>query len=102
MWCDRNGRVTFNGTPIDETPYLVPSAQPSDTAFDVKVPRGYLWVMGDNRPLSADSRRHLKLNNGMVPVHDVVGKAFVVVWPFDRSGGLGVPQSVFARVPEAP
>jgi len=99
--CDKEGRVSVNGTPIDETPYLVPGAVPSDKTFDVKVPRGYLWVMGDNRPVSADSRLHRKLNDGMVPVHDVVGKAFVTVWPFDRAGGLGVPDSVFARVPDA-
>jgi signal peptidase I len=101
--CDTaTGRITVNGVPIDETPYLVPGAAPSDKKFDVVVPRGYLWVMGDNRPVSADSRLHRKLNNGMVPVHDVVGKAFVIVWPFDRAGGLGVPASVFARVPDAP
>ena len=100
--CDANGRITVNGVAIDETPYLVPGADPSDKPFDVTVPRGYLWVMGDNRPVSADSRLHRKLNNGMVPLHDVVGKAFVVVWPFDRAGGLGVPESVFARVPDPP
>jgi signal peptidase I len=97
--CDANNRVTVNGAPIDETAYLVPGARPSDKPFDVTVPYGYLWVMGDNRPVSADSRLHRQLNNGMVPVHDVVGKAFVVVWPFDRAGGLGVPAGVFARVP---
>jgi signal peptidase I len=37
-----------------------------------------------------------------VPVHDVVGKAFVIVWPFERAGGLGVPASVFASVPDPP
>jgi signal peptidase I len=100
--CDANGRITVNGKAIDETPYLVPGAAPSDKKFEVDVPRGYLWVMGDNRPVSADSRLHRKLNNGMVPVHDVVGKAFVIVWPFDRAGGLGVPASVFARVPGPP
>jgi signal peptidase I len=100
--CDKDERVTVNGTPIDETPYLMPGVRPSNTPFDVKVPRGYLWVMGDNRPVSADSRAHQKINKGMVPVGDVVGKAFVVVWPFDRAGGLGVPETVFARVPGAP
>ena len=97
--CDANNRITVNGAPIDETPYLVPGARPSDKPFDVTVPYGYLWVMGDNRPVSADSRLHRQLNNGMVPVHDVVGKAFVIVWPFARAGGLGVPAGVFAKVP---
>ena len=97
--CDAKGRVEVNGTPVDETPYLIPGAAPSDKPFDVTVPYGYLWVMGDNRPVSADSRLHRSLNNGMVPVHDVVGKAFVIVWPFNRAGGLGVPDQVFAKVP---
>jgi signal peptidase I len=100
--CDANGRITVNGAAVGETPYLVPGAAASDKKFDVVVPRGYLWVMGDNRPVSADSRLHRKLNNGMVPVHDVVGKAFVIVWPFDRAGGLGVPASVFGSVPDPP
>ena len=97
--CDAQGRIQVNGSAVDETAYLVPAARPSDKPFDVTVPYGYLWVMGDNRPVSADSRLHRALNNGMVPVHDVVGKAFVIVWPFDRAGGLGIPGSVFARVP---
>jgi signal peptidase I len=100
--CVAKGRITVNGAPIDETPYLLPGAAPSDKGFDVTVPYGYLWVMGDNRPVSADSRLHRALNNGMVPLHDVVGKAFVIVWPFERAGGLGTPGQVFARVPDAP
>jgi signal peptidase I len=98
--CDAQGRVEVNGVPVDETAYLIQGAAPSDKPFDVTVPYGYLWVMGDNRPVSADSRLHRTLNNGMVPVHDVVGKAFVIVWPFDRAGGLGIPGNVFARVPD--
>jgi signal peptidase I len=98
--CDAKGRVEVNGVPIDETGYLFPGAAPSEKEFDVTVPYGYLWVMGDNRPVSADSRLHRALNNGMVPAHDVVGKAFVIVWPFDRAGGLGVPAGVFGRVPQ--
>jgi signal peptidase I len=96
--CDTKGRVEVNGVAIDETSYLFPGAAPSEKPFDVTVPYGYLWVMGDNRPVSADSRLHRALNNGMVPAHDVVGKAFVVVWPFDRAGGLGISGSVFGRV----
>jgi signal peptidase I len=98
--CDSKGRIDVNGAPIDETSYLYPGAAPAEKGFDVKVPNGYLWVMGDNRPVSADSRLHRALNNGMVPVHDVVGKAFVIVWPFDRAGGLGIPATVFGRVPQ--
>ena len=97
--CDTQGRIQVNGVSIDEAAYLVPGAAPSDKPFNVTVPYGYLWVMGDNRPVSADSRLHRSLNNGMVPVHDVVGKAFVIVWPLDRGARLQVPGSVFARVP---
>ena len=98
--CDAKGRVEVNGVAIDETSYLFPGASPSEKPFDVQVPYGYLWVMGDNRPVSADSRLHRALNNGMVPVHDVVGKAFVIVWPFDRAGGLGIPAGIFGGVPQ--
>jgi signal peptidase I len=98
--CDAKGRVEVNGVAIDETAYLFSGAAPSEKPFDVTVPYGYLWVMGDNRPVSADSRLHRALNNGMVPVHDVVGKAFVIVWPFDRAGGLGIPSGVFGGVPQ--
>jgi signal peptidase I len=98
--CDAQHRVSVNGVAVDETPYTIPGYPASDRDFDVTVPYGYLWVMGDNRPVSADSRLHRSLNNGMVPVHDVVGKAFIVVWPFDRAGELGIPDNVFARVPD--
>jgi signal peptidase I len=101
--CDAGGHLTVNGVAVDETPYLDPgeSAQdsPCGRTFDVTVPSGSLWVMGDNRAVSADSRCHRDVNNGMVPVRDVVGKAFAVVWPFDRVGGLQVPSTVFAAVP---
>jgi signal peptidase I len=99
--CDAKGRLMVNGVPIDET-YLFPGNTPSDKTFDVTVPAGNLWVMGDHRGVSEDSRWHLNLNNGMVPVKDVVGKAFVVVWPLGRASTLGVPDSVFARVPALP
>jgi signal peptidase I len=99
--CDAKGRVMVNGVPIDET-YLYPGNTPSDKIFDVTVTAGNLWVMGDHRSVSEDSRWHPQLNNGMVPEKDVVGKAFVVVWPLDRAATLGVPDSVFARVPSPP
>jgi signal peptidase I len=101
--CDAAGRVSVNGVAIDETPYLKPgeaaSASPCGPAFDVRVPAGYLWVMGDNRAVSADSRCHRTLHDGMVPVSHVVGRAFVIVWPLDRLGSLGVPDHVFGGVP---
>uniref|UniRef100_UPI00351062B2 signal peptidase I n=1 Tax=Kineosporia sp. R_H_3 TaxID=1961848 RepID=UPI00351062B2 len=100
--CDAKGRVIVNGVPVDEL-YLRPGVAPSDKPFSITVPEGRLWVMGDNRPFSADSRYHMDLaGGGTVPVSDVVGKAFVIVWPFGRAGGLGIPDEVFADVPAAP
>jgi signal peptidase I len=90
--CDDDGRVTVNGTPLDED-YLFPGDSPSELEFDVTVPEDSLWVMGDHRGLSEDSRYHQDQNGGMVPLDNVVGRAFVIVWPFDRFGGLGRPDT---------
>ncbi|MDX6323994.1 MAG: signal peptidase [Nocardioidaceae bacterium] len=80
--CDQHGRVTVNGTPLHEQSYLAPGQRPSLITFREKVPPGYLWVMGDNRSESADSRVHLgDPGGGFVPVDDVVGKVFSVIWP---------------------
>ncbi|HEX2810541.1 MAG TPA: signal peptidase I, partial [Kineosporiaceae bacterium] len=98
--CDAKGRLTVNGKPIDE-PYVRAGNVPSTEKFTVKVQQAHLWVMGDNRSESADSRFHRALNDGQVPVSDVVGKAFVVVWPFARFGGVADPPSVFSAVPAA-
>ena len=80
--CDKRGRITVNGVPLNEGAYLAPGQRPSMIDFDVKVEEGYLWVQGDNRSNSADSRVHLgDPGGGQVPVADVVGKVFAVVWP---------------------
>jgi signal peptidase I len=97
--CDDDGRLTVNGTAINE-PYLKPGSVPSESQFDVLVPAQRLWMMGDNRQNSQDSRAHLgEPGGGMVPVDDVVGKAFVVMWPLDRFTVLRDPAAVFAAVP---
>ncbi|MGN6128993.1 MAG: signal peptidase I [Nocardioidaceae bacterium] len=90
--CDAHGRVTVNGVPLNEKSYVMPGAKPSDRTFDVHVPAGRLWVMGDNRSNSADSRFHEDLpGGGTVPVNDVVGKVWAIVWPFDRAKLLHQP-----------
>ena len=82
MCCDEQGRITVNGVPLNEKSYLAPGEKPSTIDFDVKVRQGYLWVQGDNRSNSADSRVHLgDPGGGQVPAEDVVGKVFAVVWP---------------------
>ena len=84
--CDPKGRVRVNGKPLAEKAYLAPGEEPSLVTFEQVVPEGYLWVMGDNRSQSADSRAHLgDPGGGFVPVDDVVGKVFAVVWPLDHT-----------------
>lgn len=97
--CEGNGApITVNGVAIDET-YLADGMEPSESAFSVTVPEGYLWVMGDNRSDSADSRYHQAVDgNGFVPVANVVGKAWGVFYPFSRFGALPDVSSVFAEV----
>ena len=90
--CDSQGRISVNGVPLSE-PYIYPGAKPSDTPFDVTVPKGRLWVMGDNRGGSADSRAHMQDHDGTIPAKDVIGRAFVVVWPPGDWKTLPVPST---------
>jgi signal peptidase I len=99
--CDKQGRITVNGEPLDE-PYIYAGDKPSDDDFAVTVPSGRLWVMGDHRGLSQDSRYHRETADGTVAVDDVVGRAFVTVWPFDRAGVLRTPSVTFSQVPGEP
>jgi len=88
---DPNGKVTVNGEELTED-YIAPGARPCGTTFSVDVPDDRLWVMGDNRDNSADSRAHMgQPGGGTVPRGNVVGEAFVLVWPFDHFTGLGNP-----------
>ncbi|WP_233188129.1 signal peptidase I [Actinomyces qiguomingii] len=97
---DGNGSLTINGVEVDES-YLKPGRSASDVAFDVTVPAGHVWVMGDNRANSADSRFHQDdANGGFVPLEDVVGVAKAVVLPLSRIGGLDA-HGVFDTVPDA-
>jgi signal peptidase I len=96
--CDKDHRLTVNGVSITE-PYVRAGNDPSDAPFTVTVQPGHLWVMGDNRSESLDSRFHRQLSDGQVPVSNVVGKAFAIVWPFSRFGGVDEPPKVFATVP---
>ena len=90
--CDAQGRVTVNDVPLAETPYLFPGNSPSDQTFNVIVPAGKLFVMGDHRAASADSRAHLgDPGGGFVPVDRVIGQAFVIVWPFGDATFLHRP-----------
>ena len=80
-----DGKVEVNGAVLDEDAYVTLPQQACTGAWTVEVPADHLWVMGDNREHSADSRVHIgDPGGGYIPVEDVVGKVFVVVWPWNR------------------
>ncbi|MQA87070.1 MAG: signal peptidase I [Streptosporangiales bacterium] len=97
--CDSQGRVTVNNVPLEEQDYLYRNTEgelddPSEQEFDVTVPDGRLWVMGDHRSVSADSRAHVsEQGGGTVPADKVIGRAFVIVWPASRAGALPSPET---------
>jgi signal peptidase I len=96
--CDAGGQLTVNGTPLNEK-YINSAEIPQVRDFDVVVPAGKVWVMGDNRNHSADSRAHMDTNGGFVNESDIEGKAAVIAWPLNRISALDNYPDVFRAVP---
>ena len=96
--CDTEGRITVNGYALNED-YLYPGDEPSELRFDVTVPGGRYFVMGDHRGASGDSRFHLDSQRGTIARSAIVGRAFAIYWPVDRIENLPVPDTL-RRVPD--
>lgn len=100
--CDKDGRVKINGKALDESPYLPKNVLPSDEPFDVRIPGGFLWVMGDNRSDSFDSRGHQgDPGGGCVDQDLVVGKVWALIWPWKRAERIHTPDA-FDAIPDNP
>jgi len=99
--CTQTGRLTVNGVALNE-PYIYPGDTPSQESFNITVPAGRVWVMGDHRSDSADSRPHDQNSGGKlgsVPEGLIVGRAISVVWPIQHWAWLSNPSQTFAKVP---
>ena len=84
--CSKSGKLTINGKEATE-PYIFAGNKVSEMDFNITVPEDKIWVMGDHRSASADSRYHQDdVNNGFVPVSRITGRAYAIIWPIKNIG----------------
>jgi signal peptidase I len=92
--CCTDGKVTVNGVALSESSYLYPGNPPSTVSFSDVVPAGHVWVMGDHRSDSDDSRFHSgDPGGGTIPESEVVGRAFLIIWPVSQLSDLPIPST---------
>jgi len=92
--CCTDGKVTVNGVQLNESSYIYPGNAPSAIVFSATVPTGYVWVMGDHRGDSDDSRYHIdEPGGGAIPENEVVGRAFLIIWPPSEFRDLPIPST---------
>ncbi len=94
--CSKQERITVNGVEIDETSYI--RGDTNQIPFSITVPEGRVFVMGDNRGASSDSRFHLDEQSGTVPIENIVGQVTFRVWPMNRFAKMTAPD-VFSKIP---
>ena len=99
--CDAKGRITVNGKALNEKEYLPKGTAPSQIKFDRTIPKNHMWMMGDNRSFSYDSRGHMGgPGGGFVSEDLVVGKVFTLIWPWKRAQFIHRP-ATFEDIPDA-
>lgn len=98
--CSKNNKILINGVELKDDNFIKPGAETNQVEFEITVPEKRIFVMGDNRPDSRDSRFHLETAYGTVPVSNVVGPVQLRIWPFSRFSTLKIPDA-FANIPNA-
>lgn len=94
--CSAMGQLIINDVPVNETAYAQPGTD--SIPFELTVPAGRVFVMGDNRDHSSDSRSHMDVQKGTVPIANIVGQVVALIWPVDRFGKVDTSEPL-ASVP---